>query len=301
MKRYLLIILLTTTGLLTIIAQQTPLSENYFMDRYSLSPAYAGQVNPKMLVTGYRSDWSGISGGPRTLTITYNDLLPVMNGAGVGGKIVYDKAAIFGQLYVMGSYSYRIEAAEGHFIMFGLSAGVYHNSINLTEYYNDPDYNIDPALVQDDIKSKIKFMSDISVAYNWQNLDAGFLFSNISFGDATYKEVALKYNPLSNFRFHASYRYDINDDWALTPLLILRGGRYIKSQFEMAAQVMWIKRVWGTLVFRDPGIFGFGLGGKIINGISLGYNFNMATNVALNAFNCHEISLGVNIGEFISR
>ena len=301
MKRYFLIILLTTTGLLTIIAQQTPLSENYFMDRYSLSPAYAGQVNPKMLVTGYRSDWSGISGGPRTLTITYNDLLPVMNGAGVGGKIVYDKAGIFGQLYVMGSYSYRIEAAEGHFIMFGLSAGVYHNSINLTEYYNDPGYNIDPALVQNDIKSKIKFMSDISVAYNWQNLDAGFLFSNISFGDATYKEVALKYNPLSNFRFHASYRYDINDDWALTPLLILRGGRYIKSQFEMAAQVMWIKRVWGTLVFRDPGIFGFGLGGKIINGISLGYNFNMATNVALNAFNCHEISLGVNIGEFISR
>ena len=300
MKKFFNLIIVIITGV-NLYSQQTPLSENYFMDRYSLSPAYAGQVNPKMLVTGYRSDWSGISGGPRTLTITYNDLLPVMNGAGVGGKIVYDKAGIFGQLYVMGSYSYRIEAAEGHFIMFGLSAGVYHNSINLTEYYNDPGYNIDPALVQNDIKSKIKFMSDISVAYNWQNLDAGFLFSNISFGDATYKEVALKYNPLSNFRFHASYRYDINDDWALTPLLILRGGRYIKSQFEMAAQVMWIKRVWGTLVFRDPGIFGFGLGGKIINGISLGYNFNMATNVALNAFNCHEISLGVNIGEFISR
>jgi len=300
MKKFFNLIIVIITGV-NLYSQQTPLSENYFMDRYSLSPAYAGQVNPKMLVTGYRSDWSGISGGPRTLTITYNDLLPVMNGAGVGGKIVYDKAGIFGQLYVMGSYSYRIEAAEGHFIMFGLSAGVYHNSINLTEYYNDPGYNIDPALVQNDIKSKIKFMSDISVAYNWQNLDAGFLFSNISFGDATYKEVALKYNPLSNFRFHASYRYDISDDWALTPLLILRGGRYIKSQFEMAAQVMWIKRVWGTLVFRDPGIFGFGLGGKIINGISLGYNFNMATNVALNAFNCHEISLGVNIGEFISR
>jgi len=301
MKRYLTAIILAATGLLTVSAQQTPLSENYFMDRYSLSPAYAGQVNPGMLVTGYRSDWSGISGGPKTLTITYNDRLPVMNGAGVGGKLVYDKAGIFGQLYLMGSYSYRVEAATGHFIMFGLSAGLYHNSINLTDYYNDPGYNIDPALVQADLKSKLKFMSDISVAYNWQNLDAGFLFSNISFGDASYREVALKYNPLSNFRFHASYHYDINEDWAITPLIILRGGKYIKSQFEMASQVMWIKKVWGTIVFRDPGIFGFGLGGKIINGISLGYNFNMASNVALNAFNSHEVALGINIGELLGK
>ncbi|NMC41214.1 MAG: PorP/SprF family type IX secretion system membrane protein [Bacteroidales bacterium] len=301
MKRYLTALILAATGLLTMNAQQTPLSENYFMDRYSLSPAYAGQVNPGMLVTGYRSDWSGISGGPKTLTITYNDLLPVMNGAGVGGKLVYDKAGIFGQLYLMGSYSYRVEAAAGHFIMFGLSAGLYHNSINLTDYYNDPGYNIDPALVQADVKSKLKFMSDISVAYNWQNLDAGFLFSNISFGDASYREVALKYNPLSNFRFHASYHYNINEDWAVTPLIILRGGKYIKSQFEMAAQVMWIKKVWGTIVFRDPGIFGFGLGGKILSGISLGYNFNMATNVALNAFNSHEFALGINIGELLGK
>jgi len=301
MKRYLLLFHLILLSTLLLRAQQTPLSENYFMDRYSLSPSYAGQVNPGLLVAGYRSDWSGIAGGPKTLTITYNDLLPVVNNAGIGGKIIYDRAGIFTQLYVMSSYSYKVKVADDHFIMFGLSAGIYHNTINLTEYYNDPGYLIDPSLVNLDVKSKIKFMSDFSVAYNWKNLNAGFLFSNISFGDASYKEVELKYNPLSNFRFHASYKHDFSEEWSVVPLVIIRGGKYVRSQFEAAAQVIWTGRVWGSLAFRDPGIFGIGLGGRIIRGLCLGYNFNLSSNVALNAFNSHEISLGIDIKEFIRQ
>jgi len=300
MKKY---IILTAAIIIcvSIDGQQTPLSENYFMDRYSLSPSYAGQVSPGRLMTGYRSDWSGIDGGPKTLSIAYNDLLPVLSNAGAGGKVVYDKTGIFSQLYLMTSYSYRVKVTGDHYVMFGLSAGIYHNSINLTDYYNDPGYTIDPALINSDISSKIKFMTDFSVAYNWQNLDAGFLFSNISFGDASYKEVELKYNPLSNFRFHASYLYDISENWSVTPLVILRGGKNIKSQFELAAQVAWMKRLWGSVVFRDPGIFGIGAGGKIINGLSIGYNFNAASNVALNAFNSHEVTLGIDIRELAKR
>lgn len=299
--RYIIILTAVVLTSITLSGQQTPLSENYFMDKYSLAPSYAGQVFPGRLVTGYRSDWSGINGGPKTLSISYNDKLPVLGNTGVGGKVVYDKAGIFGQLYVMTSYSYRVMVTDDHFLMFGLSAGIYHNTIDLTQYYNDPGYTLDPALINSDINSKIKFMSDFSVAYNWQNLDAGFLFSNISFGDASYKEVELKYNPLSNFRFHASYLYEISESWAVTPLVIIRGGKYIKSQFEMAAQVEWLKRVWGSVVFRDPGILGAGVGGKIIKGLSIGYNFNAASNVALNAFNSHEVTLCIDLKDFFIK
>ena len=70
------------------------------------------------------------------------------------------------------------------------------------------------------------------------------MFSNISFGDASYKGVDLKYNPLANFQFHATYLYNINEDWDLTPLAIVRAGKFIKSQFELASQVMYLKKVW---------------------------------------------------------
>ena len=296
---YLILAGLMTTAVLC--AQQTPISENYFMDKYSLAPSYAGNFNPKYLITGYRSDWSGIKGGPKTLRITYNDVLPFMSNAGYGGKIIFDKAGIFSQLYIMGSYSYNLKVAEGHQVMFGLSAGIYHNSINLSEYYNDPDYTIDPALLNGDVKSKIKFMSDFSAVYAWNGLETGLLFSNISFGDASYKEVALKYNPLSNFQFHATYLINIAEDWEVAPLLIVRGGKYIKSQFELASQVLYMKRFWGSLVFRDPGVLGFGLGASIGKGLKIGYSFNFATNVALGIYNNHEVSIGFNLFEYLKK
>jgi len=284
----------------TIYAQQSPLSESYFMDKYTLAPSYAGNFNPKFIFLGYRSDWSGVEGGPMTFRLSYSDVL--MENAGYGARIVYDKAGIFNQLYALGSYSYNLNVSQDHYILFGISAGVYHNSLNLTEYYSDPNYNIDPALVQDDVKSKVKFMSDISLVYIWQGLQAGFLFSNISFGDASYKAAEdLKYNPVGVFQVHASYLYNFAENWDIVPFVLVRGGKDIKTQFEIASQVIWQKRIMGSLVFRDPGILGIGLGANIDKGLRIGYNFNFTTNVAMNIFNNHEVTVGFNIFEYLGK
>jgi type IX secretion system PorP/SprF family membrane protein len=298
MKKTIFSILLALTGIV-LTAQQSPLSESYFSDKYNLAPSYAGSVSPKYLFLGYRSDWSGIDGGPMTFRLSYNDKL--MQNAGYGAKFIYDVAGIFKQLYASASYSYDLKVAEEHHIMFGLSAGIYHNSINISEYYSDPDYNLDPALIQDDISSKIKFMSDVSLVYSWNGLEAGGLFSNISFGDATYEDVNLKYNPLSNYQLHLTYLWPVAEDWDIIPLALFRGGKYLKSQFEMAAQVVWQKRFMASLVFRDPGVLGFGAGANIDKGIKLYYNFNFATNVSMGIFNNHEVTLGFNIFEYIGK
>jgi len=46
-----------------------------------------------------------------------------MSNAGFGGKLIFDKAGIFNQFYLMGSYSYKLEVLDNHFVLFGLSAG----------------------------------------------------------------------------------------------------------------------------------------------------------------------------------
>jgi type IX secretion system PorP/SprF family membrane protein len=286
---------------ISLLAQQTPISENYFMDKYTLAPSYAGNHNPKYLITGYRSDWSGIDGGPKTLRMTYNDAFAFMPKAGYGGKIVYDNAGIFSQLYVMGSYSYNLQFRQDHHVVFGLSAGFYKNRLNLLDYYNDPNYTIDPALIGQDVKSKLKFMTDFSAIWLWNGVEAGFMFSNISFGDASYKEVTLKYNPLANAQFHATYLVNINEEWDLSPLVIVRGGKQVRSQFEVAAQAQYLRKFRGNMVYRDPGILGFGIGADIGTGLKIGYSFNLATNVALGAYNNHEFSLGINIFEFLGK
>jgi type IX secretion system PorP/SprF family membrane protein len=294
MKKLIIIIIGIFSGAI-LYAQQMPLSENYFLDKYSLSPSYAGNYNTKFLFMGYRSDWSAIAGGPKTLRLSYNDAL--MQNAGYGGKFIYDVAGIFKQIIILGTYSYRVKIAENHLLLFGLSAGFYSNTLDLIDYYNDPKYNIDPALLSSNVTSKLKFMSDVSAVYKYKGIEAGFLFSNINFGDSKYQEVDMHYKPLANYQIHASYLYSISEKWDVSPLMILRGGKYIKSQFELASSVVYQKKIWASLLYRDPGIWGVGIGTNIGKGFKIGYNFNIASSVAARFYNNHEICVGINIFE----
>jgi len=292
MKKSLYIaIFLMITG--TLSAQQFPFMEGYNVNTFSLSPAYAGIHNSKTLFVDYRSDWSGIDGGPTTCQLSYSDRLG--DKVGLGGRFVYDKTDIFKQTLILGTYTYEVNIAKDHYINFGLSAGFFRNSIDLTKYYNDPDYVLDNVLINGKEKSKIKFATDISALYRYKQVEAGILFSNIMFGTAKYRDTDMTYKPFKNYLLHASYQIDIDDKWSVKPTIIFRGGQNVPSQFEIAPTIMWSKRFWGTAIFRTGGMFGAGVGGEIINGIILNYTYNLSTNVALNTFGSHQISLGVRL------
>jgi type IX secretion system PorP/SprF family membrane protein len=281
------------------IAQQMPVSENYFMDKYALSSSYAGHFNPGSFFTSFRSDWTGIAGGPKTLRLSYSDIF--MKNAAYGGKIIYDKAGIFDQLYVMGTYSYSLRIADEHKVLLALSAGIYHNKINFTDYYNNPNYNIDPVMIRQDVSSKLKFISDFSALYLFKGIEAGVMFANINFGDAKYDEVDVTYKPFANYQLHVAYSYPVNDRWDINPLIYLRGGKFITGQVGIASMVKYQNNIWGSISFRDPGIWGFGFGANIAKGIRFSYNFNFASSVALNIYNNHEISIGVNIKDLFKK
>jgi len=289
-------VILAAAGL---CAQQMPVSENYFMDKSSLSPSYSGHIDPGTIFTSYRSDWTGVDGGPKSMRVSFSDVL--MANATYAGRIVYDKAGIFNQLYFMGTYSYNLKVTGEHRILMALSVGLYHNRLNFTEYYNDPNYNLDPVLVNQDVSSRLKFMTDFSAVYLFKGFEAGVMFANVNFGDATYKDVDVTYKPLANYQFHATYTYNLNDRWSVNPLIYYKDGRFIKGQTGIAARVIYQQKLWGSLSFRDPSVFGVGLGTDIVKGIRFSYNFNFSTSVELNAFNNHEVALGIDIRSLMKK
>ena len=294
-------LIITLIGLMPVVVfgQQFPFMENYSINTFSLSPAYAGIHNPKTLFIDYRSDWSGLNGGPTTCQLSYNDKLN--KKIGLGGRFIYDKTDIFKQILILGTYTYEVKVAEGHLLNFGLSAGFFRNSIDLAKYFNDPTYVNDAALIYGMEKSKLKFASDFSVLYRYKQAEGGILFSNLMFGTAKYRNTDLKYKPLKNYLLHASYLFDIDDKWSVKPTAILRGGQNIPVQFEIAPTITWNDRFWGTTVYRTCGIFGFGLGGEVFDGILVNYSYNLSSNVALNTFGSHQLSLGVRIFNFIKN
>jgi type IX secretion system PorP/SprF family membrane protein len=291
MKKLILILLASVP--IAVFGQQFPFLEGYNVNPFNLSPAYAGLHNAKTVFMDYRSDWTGMAGGPRTYQLSYNDKI---KRVGFGARFIYDKTDIFKQTLILGTYTYEVNIATDHFINFSLSVGFFRNSIDLTKYYNDPTYVQDRALMYSQEQSKIKFATDISALYRYKTVaEAGILFSNVMFGTIKYANSDMTYKPLKNYLLHASYLFVMNNNWDLKPTIILRGGQHVPMLFEMAPTVVWNKRFWGNVLFRTGGIFGAGLGGEVYSGLMLNYSYNFSTNVALNTFGSHQVTLGVRI------
>jgi len=184
-----------------------------------------------------------------------------------------------------------------HKINFGLSVGVYRNSIDLTKYYNDPAYVQDLVLLYGNQKSKLKFATDVSALYRHNQIEAGILFSNIMFGTVHYKNSDMTYKPFKNYLLHTSYLFRLDDRWALKPMIIVRGGQDVPSQLDVSGEIKWNEMFWATALVRTGGIFGIGLGGEVYHGLILNYSYNLSSNLNINApistFGSHQVTLGI--------
>lgn len=287
---YISIMLAMPVGL---FAQQFPFMEAYNVNSFNMNPSYAGLKSIRTLFLDYRSDWAGVDGGPVTCQLSYNDRLNA--NVGLGGRFIYDKTDIFKQTMLLGTYTYEVHFTEEHSVNFGLSAGFYKNSIDLGKYYNDQNYVQDAVLISGTGKSKVKVATDISALYRYKNIEGGILFSNVMFGTAKYSNSDFTYKPLKNYMVHASYSYQINDIWSVKPFVLFRGGQNYPSQLELASEASYKKKLWGMLVFRTGGIWGMGFGAEVSEGILVNYSYNLSTNVALNTFGSHQITLGVRL------
>lgn len=278
---------------LTLSAQQYPFMDSYLVNPYQLSPAYAGLGQNRTLFVDHRMDWVGIESSPRTYQLSYHDR--IFEKVGIGGKMVFDQTDIFKSTLVMGTYTYQVDFTEHHLLNFGLSIGLYGNSINLGKYYNDPDYAEDPVLTYGVERSKVKFASDFSILYRFSDIEAGILFSNIMFGDASYSDQDLTYKPMKNFQGHLAYTYDFDENWTARPFLLIRGGQNIPTLVEFAGQVIYGQRFWGNVIIRSSGVYGVGIGAEVLDSFLFNYSFNFSSNVALRTFSSHQFTLGINI------
>jgi len=298
MKNLLLII---SSVLLTIslYGQQLPLTNNYFVDKYSLSSAYAGNSENKNLLLSYRRDWSGVEDAPRTVRLSYHD--GFKSKAGLGARIILDKFGIFQSFYGMATYSYRIKLVEKQFLLFGLSAGMHQNSINFSDYYNDPNFTADPSMINKDVKSTVKLVSDFSVIYSSGRFQSGLLFSNVSSSDFKYTDVKVKYSPFVHYQLHANYRFSLDKLWEINPIVIYRGGKNIQDQLEVATQLKYSNRVWGNIAHRGKNVFCLGFGMNAGKGLLLNYNYNFFTGVSVSGFQNHELTIGLKLSDFFQK
>jgi len=119
----LILFLLISSGLVN--AQQAIQFSQYFSNQLILNPAYAGADDALSVTMVNRNQWTGVTGAPRTTTISGHTLFKNKN-AGLGINLFTDKINIHSTVSFTGVYSYRIKTGERSYLSFGLQGGIYY-------------------------------------------------------------------------------------------------------------------------------------------------------------------------------
>lgn len=114
-------------------AQQDPLYAQYFNNPILINPAFAGTNERLLLSTAYRSQWTGIDGGP--VTYDFNGHIALVdNKVGAGVIFQQDKFGDFRTTKYESVFSYRIKLKESVF-SFGMQFGFNQFATNLDGVY----------------------------------------------------------------------------------------------------------------------------------------------------------------------
>lgn len=114
----------------TIVAQQDPQYTQYFYNMNIINPAYAGTEDAIIVNFLARSQWVGIPGAPKTLTLGIH--LPTGKKVGLGLSVIADKYGPVDEKNIYGDFSYSIRTGESSKFSFGLKAGVTFLDIPIT-------------------------------------------------------------------------------------------------------------------------------------------------------------------------
>ena len=121
-------------------AQQDPQYTQYMYNMNVLNPAYAGSTEGLAVGVLYRSQWSGLDGGPRTFTFAVHS--PVGERTGLGLSLIADEIGPVKETNAYVDFSYTVPVSTETKLAFGLKGGFTFHDIGLVDLdlidQNDP-------------------------------------------------------------------------------------------------------------------------------------------------------------------
>jgi type IX secretion system PorP/SprF family membrane protein len=299
MKKYLFVLTLVLIGSI-MQAQKLPILNQHYINRFSLSPSYAGLEDGVSLFAGYRNQWADIEGAPITKVLSVNS--PIGKNIGLGATLMNDQEGYFNRLYGSLSYAYHLTLDGEHNISFGLTGMFFEHSINLTDA-NVGDIN-DPVIQGKYVLNETVFNAGASVLYRWQGLNVGFNAPLIIQNRSKYNRTndIDDYLLKRHYLVHAIYDYQINDIIDVSPYVILRMNEYAPMSYEFAALARYKKFVWAGASYRREGSIGANVGFMLSNTMMFHYTYEFGgKNMTGNTNGSHEFSLGIYIGRGIKK
>ena len=273
----------------SLSAQQLSMYSQYYWNDFVINPAFTGIKNTPRVQLGYRNQWSGFKGAPKTYTLGGHTSLK-NNNMGLGGMIFSDdQGGAIQQNGVMLNYSYNLKLDKQSGISFGI-AGI----LNQYGYNGSGIQNINPdATLQANIKQMVPDLN-FGMVYHLKNkLYIGLASSQlIQSRLKKLNQFSTSENQLiRHYNLSASYVTKINQTLTAEPYAMLRTTFIKAPQFELGAKVTYNDFVFGGLSYRNKESV-IGLIGMNYKNFVLAYSYDFTLSSIRNySTGSHEVLL----------
>lgn len=305
-KYYILLLIITATT--AALAQQVAQYSQYMFNGLYINPAYAGYRGPANTHTYYRSQWTGIPDGPRTLALAA-DMRAANDNVGLGLNIMSDHVGLEKRIYAYANYAYRLRVGwdPEDRLSFGLGLGVIHSGFdNAGARTQDPEsVNIENSFLPD---------ARFGVYYSNNTLFAGVgvdnLISRLLFNEGN---GSTRIPPITQYYITAGGIVPLTTDILLKPSFLVKNA-------NNAVTRGWTTDLNAAVIFAEQFTFGVSYRTAISGGnrladdlrrpnsvialaefvaagqFRIGYSFDYALNRISNQVGgTHEISLGYSL------
>jgi type IX secretion system PorP/SprF family membrane protein len=148
MRRFIIILFLFISAY--AIAQQSPQYSQYSFNNFGYNPAFAGTTKCLDFRAGYRMQWVGFEGAPRTSFASIHKKLGRKNFKNKGKHaaglyIEQDRVHLTARTYIKGAYAYHTKISNKFTMGLGVFAGIQQYSTDNVFGENNPDPVLDAA------------------------------------------------------------------------------------------------------------------------------------------------------------
>ena len=290
MKKILTILVFSAVGIISVLAQQSPLFTQYMFNEFVLNPAIAGTNDYYQIRSNNRFQWIGVTDPPLTNTLSIygpSGKMPM----GFGGYFYNDVTGPTSRTGLTGSYAYNISISGDIRVSGGLSLGLMQYKLDGTQL-NPKD--LSDLAIQPIVNSS--YMPDASVGFYVysRTFYGGFSATQLFNNKLTIYQVKSGLNKLkSHFYITGGYKYKINSDIVAEPSIMIKVTAPKTFQFDLTARAVYQKMFWGGLSFRMNDAVSVLLGYIYQERFSFGYAYDIGVN-DLRKYNSgsHELMIG---------
>ena len=273
-----MMLLVTFASVNSLKAQSEPMYSQYMFNMAAINPAYAGSRGAVNLNYLGRSQWSGISGAPKTNTISL-DGSNAKGNIGLGVQVYNDQIGVFKRNGLNLMAATRVKVSDNGVLSGGIQLGVLNQRKNYTDVVNVYDKN--DAKFQEN-RSVTDATLGAGIYYNTDKFYAGVSVPNVLNSSDLNAANGVKAS-FKHLFVTAGYVFDLSDDVKLKPSSLMKVVSGAPIEFDFNTN-LWLKDMVGLGVSYRTGDAIVGMAELQLNrNLRIGYAYDY-TFSALKAF-----------------